>query len=167
MRPGHPPKFGDFEHLNRLTHALDPPFAVVDADALARNSTDLVRRAGGKPLRVATKSVRVRHVIERVLAHDGLTGATTYSLAESNWLADQGVGDILLAYPTTDREALRDLVADERRARTITLMVDGADTLDWIEHTLGTRRPPIRVCLEVDASMRVGSVHLGVRRSPV
>src|SRR5215207_6956582 len=50
----------DGERLDAATHALDPPFAVVDLDAFDANARDLLRRAGGKRLRLASKSVRVR-----------------------------------------------------------------------------------------------------------
>src|SRR5690606_33426838 len=97
----------------------------------------------------------------------GFAGVMSYSLAESVWLADHGVDDILLAYPTTSRAALRDLVAEEHRRRAITVMVDSPDHLTVIDDALGRTHPTVRVCLDVDASLRVGPLHLGVRRSPV
>jgi D-serine deaminase-like pyridoxal phosphate-dependent protein len=36
------------------------PFAFVDLDAMWANADDMVRRAGGKPIRVASKSLRCR-----------------------------------------------------------------------------------------------------------
>ncbi|MET1062433.1 MAG: amino acid deaminase/aldolase [Aeromicrobium sp.] len=156
-----------FERLLTATADLDTPFAVVDEPALQANADDLVRRAGGVPIRVASKSVRVRSIVERTLARDGFAGVMSYSLAESNWLVDQGIDDVLLAYPTTSRQALRALVADERRRAAITVMVDSVESLDHIDSLLGTAHPAIRVCIDVDSSLRLGPVHLGVRRSPV
>ena len=60
--------------LDRATADLDPPFAVVDLDAFDANAADLVRRAGGKPIRVASKSVRCRALLDRVLARAGFRG---------------------------------------------------------------------------------------------
>jgi len=155
------------ERLLRATASLDTPFAVVDAPALWANADDLVRRADGVPIRVASKSVRVRSIIERTLQGEGFAGVMSYSLAESNWLVDHGVDDVLLAYPTTSRNALNDLVSDERRLAAITIMVDSTETLDHLDSLLGAEHPVIRVCLDVDASLKLGPVHLGVRRSPV
>ena len=93
------------------------------------------------PIRVASKSVRVRSIIERTLARDGFAGVMSYSLAESNWLADHGIDDILLAYPTTSASALKDLVADDRRRAAITVMVDSAESLDHLDHLLGAGPP--------------------------
>jgi D-serine deaminase-like pyridoxal phosphate-dependent protein len=156
-----------FDRLLKATADLDTPFAVVDEPALWANADDLVRRAAGVPIRVASKSVRVRSIIEQTLARDGFAGVMSYSLAESNWLADHGIDDILLAYPTTSRAALADLIADDRRRAAITVMVDSTESLNHLDHLLGAGHPAIRVCIDVDASLKLGPVHLGVRRSPV
>lgn len=156
-----------FDRLLAATASLDTPFAVVDAPALQANADDLVRRAGGVPIRVASKSVRVRSIVEQTLRLDGFAGVMSYSLAESNWLVDHGIDDVLLAYPTTSRQALTDLVADDRRRAAITVMVDSTESLDHIDSLIGADHPPIRVCIDVDASLKIGPVHLGVRRSPV
>lgn len=149
------------------TRDLDTPFALIDEPALWANADDLVRRANGVPIRIASKSVRVRSIIEDTLARDGFAGVMSYSLAESNWLVDNGIDDILLAYPTTSRRSLDYLVADERRRAQITVMVDSTESLDHIDSLLGAGHPSIRVCIDVDSSLKVGPVHLGVRRSPV
>lgn len=149
------------------TADLSAPLAVIDTEALWANAADLLRRANGVPVRVASKSVRVRDIIDRTLALDGFAGIMSYSLAESNWLADLGHDDILLAYPTADVAALRDLVANDHRRASITLMVDGTGALDLIDAALGANHPEVRVCLDIDSSLKIGPVHLGVRRSPV
>src|SRR6201995_5007412 len=73
--------------LDRATADPDPPFAVVDLDALDTNADDLLRRAGGTPIRVASKSVRCRSVLRRVLGRPGFAGVLGYTLAEVLWLA--------------------------------------------------------------------------------
>ncbi|MFC5675908.1 alanine racemase [Aeromicrobium endophyticum] len=156
-----------FERLLDATSQIETPFALVDAPALWANADDLVRRAGGVPIRVASKSVRVRSIIEQTLARDGFAGVMSYSLAESNWLADHGFDDILLAYPTASRAALLDLVADDQRRAAVTVMVDSTESLDHIDALIGADHPAIRVCIDVDASLKLGPIHLGVRRSPV
>jgi D-serine deaminase-like pyridoxal phosphate-dependent protein len=156
-----------FERLLDATSQVETPFALVDAPALWANADDLVRRAGGVPIRVASKSVRVRSIVEQTLARDGFAGVMSYSLAESNWLADHGFDDVLLAYPTASRAALLDLVADDRRRAAVTVMVDSTESLDHIDALIGVDHPAIRVCIDVDASLKLGPIHLGVRRSPV
>ncbi len=156
-----------FERLLQATADLDTPFAVVDEPALWANADDLVRRAAGVPIRVASKSVRVRPIIERTLTREGFAGVMSYSLAESNWLVDHGIDDILLAYPTTSASALKALVADDHRRAAITVMVDSVESLDHIDHLIGAEHPAIRVCIDIDSALKIGPAHLGVRRSPV
>ncbi|MGK5113837.1 MULTISPECIES: amino acid deaminase/aldolase [unclassified Geodermatophilus] len=159
--------------LDRATVELDPPLAVVDLDALDANAADLVRRAAGRPVRVASKSVRCRAVLRRVLARPGFAGVLAYALAEALWLTggdDPVTTDAVVGYPTVDRAALRALLADPAAAGRVTLMIDSVDHLDVVDAVAAPgRRPPVRVCLDVDASLRAagGRVHVGVRRSPV
>ena len=115
------------EALNRATAALEPPFAVVDLDAFDRNAADLLRRAGGKPVRLASKSVRCRALIERALGA-GLQGILAFTLPEALWLAGHGHDDLVVAYPTVDRAALRELAAGPRER--VTVMVDCAEHLE-------------------------------------
>jgi D-serine deaminase-like pyridoxal phosphate-dependent protein len=159
--------------LDRATAALDPPLAVLDLDALDANADDLVRRAAGKPVRVASKSVRSRGVLRRVLARQGFGGVLAYSLPEALWLAggdDPVSTDVVVGYPSADRTALRQLAGDDAAAARVTLMVDSVAQLDLVDDVVPPgRRPELRICLDVDASLRTagGRVHLGVRRSPV
>lgn len=151
------------------TKDLDPPFAVVDLDAFDANGADLLRRANGKPIRVVSKSVRCRYLLERVLARPGFEGLMCYSLAEAVWHVEQGTTeDIVVAYPTADHGALRRLAADDRARAAISIMVDSPEHLDLVDAALGQGHPEIRVCLELDASWRpLPGVHVGTRRSPV
>ena len=159
--------------LERATASIDPPLAVLDLDALDANAHDLVRRAAGKPIRVASKSVRNRGVLRRVLARPGFAGVLAYSLPEALWLAggdDPVSSDVVVGYPTVHRAALRQLAADEQAAARVTLMVDSTAQLDLIDDVVpAAPRSRLRICLDVDASLRVagGRVHLGVRRSPI
>lgn len=159
------------DRLNRATADLDPPFAVVDLDAYWTNAGDMLRRAGGRPIRLASKSIRCRALLERTLASDdGFRGTLAFTLPEALWLADHGRRDLVVAYPTVDRSALRALAAREDDAG-IAVMVDGVEQLDLIDAAAqeagGTR--PIRVCIDADASWRPlgGRVHVGVKRSPL
>ena len=152
---------------------LEPPFAYVDLDALAANAHDMVSMAAGKPIRVASKSVRSVAVLRRVFElDDGFRGLLTFTAAESLWLGSQGFTDLVCAYPTTDRGSIRGL-ADLTEAEPDTapvLMVDSVEHLDLIESAAGSgRAAPVRVAIEVDAGWWPlgGRVKVGPKRSPV
>jgi len=157
-----------FESLAEATAHLDPPYAVVDLGALAANAHALVRRAIAKPIRLASKSVRCREITRTVLGLDGFRGILALTLPEALWLG-QDTTDVVVGYPTTHRAALRQLATDEELSRRVTLMVDSIEQLDFIESVVPAGGPPLRLCLDLDASLRLldGRVHLGMRRSPV
>src|SRR5215831_18287461 len=123
----------DRARYDRATAHLDAPLAIVDLEAFDANADDLLRRAGGKPVRVASKSVRCRALLERVLARDGFAGIMSFTLAESLWLAREGFDDVLLAYPSTDRDGYATLTGDPKLAAAVTVMVDDIGQLDLIE----------------------------------
>lgn len=150
------------------TAHLPAPMVVVDLQAFDANAADLARRAAGTPLRVATKSVRVPELIRRALGRSGFAGVMTFSLGEAMWLIAQGItDDALMGYPTMDRSALARLAEEEHLRQRVTLMIDNAAHIDHLAslHLVGTT--PFQVCLDVDASLRLGPIHLGVRRSPI
>lgn len=158
-------------HWRALTDAtahLPAPVAVIDREALRYNAMDMLVRSGGVPIRVATKSIRVRAVLDAVLRVPGYRGILSFTLAEALWLAEEH-NDIVLGYPTVDRVGLARLVADERAAARITLMVDDLAQLDLIDSVAApSARPRLRVAIDVDASLRTAALgHLGVRRSPL
>ncbi|MEW2546521.1 amino acid deaminase/aldolase [Streptomyces sp. NPDC047002] len=163
------PLASDRARYDRATAHLEAPLAVVDLDAFDANADDLVRRAGGKPIRVASKSVRCRALLERVMARDGFRGLMSFTLAESLWLARAGFDDVLLAYPSADRAAYAELAADPKLAGAVTVMVDDPAQLDLIDAARDGGREEIRVCLELDTSLRMlgGRVRIGPLRSPL
>ncbi|MEW2517594.1 amino acid deaminase/aldolase [Actinacidiphila alni] len=159
----------DRARYDRATAHLDAPVAIVDLDAFDANAADLVRRAGGKPIRVASKSVRCRALLERVLARDGFEGVMSFTLAESLWLARAGFTDVLLAYPSADRDGFAELAADPKLAAAVTVMVDDVAQLDLIDASRGGGAETVRVCLELDTSLRRlgGRLRIGALRSPL
>ncbi|MGE7390120.1 amino acid deaminase/aldolase [Streptomyces sp. NPDC004126] len=159
----------DRARYDRATAHLDAPLAIVDLAAFDANADDLVRRAGGKPVRVASKSVRCRALLERVLARPGFAGIMSYTLAESLWLARSGFEDVLLAYPSADRAGFAELAGDAKLARAVTVMVDDPAQLDLIDRARDGGAEEVRVCLELDTALHLfgGRVRVGARRSPL
>jgi D-serine deaminase-like pyridoxal phosphate-dependent protein len=169
----------DYIARNRLRTRLDAavaalpeppgtPIMVVDLDAFDANAADLVRRADGTPLRVASKSLRVPALIARALEVDGFHGVLALSLREALWLNEQQIcPDIVMGYPTVDRATLAKLVASPSAAGAITLMVDCAEHLDIVDSVRASKAVSIRVAIDVDAGLRMGGQHIGPKRSPL
>jgi D-serine deaminase-like pyridoxal phosphate-dependent protein len=160
------------ERYERIFAELEAPFAFVDLEAMWANAEAMLARAGEKPIRVASKSVRCRPLLEEILRRDErFAGLMTYTLPETLWLAEHGFDDLLLAYPTVDTESLGELalrsVADPAGAPIV--CVDSAAHLEAIESVLGADAGPVRVCIDVDAGWRAlgGRIEVGVKRSPL
>ncbi len=174
---------GAYERLERATADLDAPFALVDLDAFDANAADMESRAAPKPIRLASKSLRCRALQSRVLARPRFTGTLAFTLPEALWLAANGTTDLLVAYPTADRRALRALADGAVEGKfTVAVMVDSIEQLDLIDAVIagtgagvgadggaGDRAGPIRVCIDVDAGWWIlgGRVRVGAKRSPV
>ncbi|MEO7123849.1 MAG: alanine racemase [Lacisediminihabitans sp.] len=162
----HPEKY--WSGLAAATAEYDPPYGVISLQALAANAFSMLDRASGTTIRVASKSVRVRSVMDAVLALPGFSGILAYTLEEAIWLA-QDHDDIVIAYPTADRTALRRLAGDERLASRIAIMVDSEEQLDFVDALVPpNKRAEIRVCLDLDASYKSALLgHVGTYRSPL
>jgi D-serine deaminase-like pyridoxal phosphate-dependent protein len=166
-------------HRRRLAARLDQvvaalpasaaaPAYVVDLDAFDANADDLVRRAAGTPIRVASKSVRVPALLTRVLARPGFRGVLAYSLREALWLLDERTtDDLMLGYPVTDPGALGAFLGHPTAVDHVTLMVDDPAHLDLVDRARTGVERTVRVALDVDAGLKLGRGHVGVKRSPL
>jgi D-serine deaminase-like pyridoxal phosphate-dependent protein len=158
--------------LEQIFEDVEAPFAFVDLDAMWSNAEEMLGRAGAKPIRVASKSVRCRALLERILRRDErFAGLMTFTLPETLWLAGHGFENLLLAYPTADTAALGELalrsVANPAGAPIV--MVDCVEHLEAIESVLGAGAAPVRVCIDLDAGWwaLAGRIKVGPKRSPV
>ncbi len=155
-----------------LFESVQAPFAFVDLDAMRSNAASMLAMAGGKPVRVATKSVRSAPLTRRILDLDeGFRGLLAFTLPEALHLAELGFRDIVVAYPTADRAAISALAelsaADPDAAPAV--MVDSREQLDLIEGSIGSGPAEIKVCLDLDTSWWAlgGRVKIGPKRSPI
>lgn len=165
--------------LLRREERLSRPVGLLDLDAFDANARDLRARitpgAEHKQIRVASKSLRVRGALERALGMDGFTGVLAFTAEEAHWLVGCGVRDVVIGYPTADREAVRRIAADDLARAEITFMADSPEHAEMLSACTDDEHP-LRVCLELDAAFkpntvsRLGflpdSVRFGALRSP-
>jgi D-serine deaminase-like pyridoxal phosphate-dependent protein len=161
-----------YQRLETIFSEIQAPFAFVDLDAVWANAADMLRRSRGKPIRIASKSVRSRPVLERLLDLDpGFQGILGFTLPEAIWLWEQGFRDLVVAYPTADRACLTRLarITSEDPAAAPVVMVDSADHLDLLEEAAGSFVAPVRVAMDIDLSWWPlgGRLKIGPKRSPI
>jgi len=160
----------DYARLAKAIGDQRLPVALVDLDAFDANTTLIAGLANGKPLRVATKSVRCPALLDRIreLGGSSFRGLMTYTATETEFLATRGESDLLLAYPTmqpSDAAILARLNAAKTRARVVADDVAQVETLAVAARGANTEIP---IVIEVDMAFRpLGGAHLGVRRSPL
>ena len=157
-----------YEELEAIFAGTTAPFAFVDLDAMWSNAREMLGRAAGVPIRVASKSVRCRSLLASILDVDpGFRGLMTFTLPETLWLHGHGFRDLLVAYPSADREALAEIARlDDERPPIV--MVDSVEQLDLIE-AAARGGGSVRVCIDLDLSWWPlgGRLKVGVKRSPV
>lgn len=148
------------------------PALLVDRDAFDRNVRATAEKGSlaGKPLRLATKSVRSVALIERALELGAphLRGLLAFSIDEAVLLAGRGFEDIVVAYPSVDRRAIEAVAL--RAPRAVTLMVDELAHVEVLGSVATARGVKLKVAIELDVSYRPlagRDVHLGPRRSPL
>lgn len=149
---------------------LKGPLAFVDLQKFDRNAkkmADLVRPSG-LPIRIATKSLRVPELIQRALDSDPLyRGLMCFSAQEALFLAEKGFNDFLIAYPTVSTTDLAALKKIHDQGKDVYLVVDCTEHLEALSEVFKESQRPFRVLFEVDLSMRLGPLVVGVRRSPL
>lgn len=155
----------DHAYYARALEGRRLPAAFVDLELLRENAAALVRRAGGKPLRLATKSVRCVRLVRLVLEElPGFRGLMCFSAEEAVRLRALGLGDLLLGYPVVDPAALEELCAGPEP---VTLTVDCAEHVALAARAAQARGTRVPLCLDVDMSLSLPGLHFGVHRSPV
>jgi D-serine deaminase-like pyridoxal phosphate-dependent protein len=155
-----------YSYYKQIFQTRSLPLAYVDLDLLDQNVRQIAARAGGKRIRLASKSLRCVAMLRRILAADScFQGIMCFTAAEAAYLAEQGFTDLLIGYPawrTLDIEMVARAVATGTQ---ITLMIDSVAHVEQIEgvaRRLGVRLP---LCLEIDMSMDLPGLHFGAWRS--
>lgn len=144
------------------------PFAFVDLDLLARNINEVARRAAGKKVRLASKSLRCVAMLSRILAANPIfQGVMCYSAQEAAFLASRGFDDLLVGYPCWQEQDITTVALAVCGGAHITLMVDSLEHVERIEAIAAQHNARIPVCLEIDMSLDVPGLHFGVWRSSI
>jgi len=156
---------------NRYQEALrevSKPAAFVDLDFFDHNVRQVLERAGNKPIRVASKSIRCQALLDRVLqSHDRYQGVMAYHAREAVFLSRHGFDDILIAYPSCDSSDL-DAVAEEvALGKRLTLMVDSPEHIALANRAAKAKKVQLPLCIDVDMSTKFPGLHFGVQRSGI
>ncbi|MCS1350825.1 amino acid deaminase/aldolase [Mechercharimyces sp. CAU 1602] len=155
------------EYRTAFAH-IAKPFAYLDLDLLEENMKQIIQRAQGKRIRIASKSLRSVALIKRILsAADCFSGVMCFTIPEALYLSQQGLDDLLVAYPAWERSHLEQVLKLNSEGKVLTVMVDSSVHLKHLEDIARAHGGQFRVCIDVDMSLSLPALHFGVRRSPV
>lgn len=163
----------DWDGFRRVLSGERLPCALIDLEAMERNVERVRARVAGtgRTVRVASKSVRHRGLLRRILGRggDAFRGVLCYSAEEAAWLAEGGLDDLLIAYPTVQPRALDAVAGAVARGATIRCIVDSSDHVEALGAAARRAGLTLDAVIDLDVSYRPlgGRAHLGVRRSPL
>lgn len=144
------------------------PALILDRDKLNQNISDIAKRSDHLKVRIASKSVRCLPLLKYVLESSSkYQGILCFSAEEAVFLSQNGLDDLVVAYPTSQTEALDALAEEVKKGKKIYPMVDCAEHMRILKQTAKKHGITISYCLEIDMSMKIPAIHFGVMRSPI
>ncbi|MCH2045449.1 MAG: amino acid deaminase/aldolase [Saprospiraceae bacterium] len=158
----------DYSYYQKVLQKEEFPLAYVDLNLLDQNIKDILARAQEKKIRLASKSIRCRHILEYLLDYNQqFQGIMCFTAPEAVWLARAGFDDLLIAYPSYQKAHLEAVGQAVKKGKKIYLMVDRIEHLQRLQELGKNAKCTFLVCLDLDMSSRYPSIHFGVHRSSV
>ncbi len=155
------------QDLKELLKGKPLPLAWVDLNRLEANIKTLAQMASPLKIRLASKSIRCRSLIEKLLDQypDIFHGVLAYHPDEAMWLAEKGIKDIVVAYPYIrwfEQQTNADLNWDQ-----VTFMTDSIKHLDVLNEMAIKLNKKINICFDIDLSTSHFGIYFGVHRSSI
>jgi len=158
----------DYAYYKEVFAGRSMPFAYLDLDLLDQNIRLVAERAGGKRIRLASKSVRCVAVLRRILAANPcFQGIMCFTANEAVYLASQGFDDLLIGYPAWNAQDIAAVAQATLSGAHITLMIDSIDHVEQVEAVARDYNVRLPLCFEMDMSLNLPGLHFGVWRSPI
>lgn len=158
----------DYQYYKTVLHDVNKPCAYLDIDVLKTNIKHIAESNNQKRIRIASKSIRSVGVLKRILdASPVFKGIMCFTADEAIHLNDQGLDDLLIAYPIWNAYHLKQLAKRVSQNATITVMVDSYEHIDHLENIAKEVDGHFLVCIDIDLSSDIMGLHFGVHRSPI
>jgi D-serine deaminase-like pyridoxal phosphate-dependent protein len=158
----------DYAYYKQVFTGRPMPFAYLDLDLFNENIRQIAARAGGKHIRLASKSLRSVAALRRILAANAcFQGIMSYSAREAVYLAGQGFTDLLIGYPAWHEQDIAAVAEATKSGAQITFMVDSVAHVEQIERIAQRYDVRLPLCLDVDMTSDFPGLHFGVWRSPI
>ncbi|MCR8657784.1 amino acid deaminase/aldolase [Paenibacillus endoradicis] len=157
-----------YEQYKQTFKSIEKPFAYINLDLLDANMKAISLAAGSKKIRVATKSIRSVEILNRIMNADQVfQGLMCFTVKEATFLLKHGFDDILLGYPAWDEKDITSLILQAGDNKLVTFMVDSLHHVEQLQKIADQCKCQVRICLDIDMSVKYPFLHFGVRRSPI
>jgi D-serine deaminase-like pyridoxal phosphate-dependent protein len=158
----------DYNYYKTIFQNTQMPFAFVDMDLFNKNSEDIIKRAGTKKIRIASKSIRSLDLIKKIISANSIyQGVMCYHPLEAVYLSQNGLDDLLIAYPIYSEQHISAICKEIKKGKSIIAMVDLPEHAEQLNRIAEKENCILPVCMDIDMSSDFGSLHFGVRRSNV
>lgn len=158
----------DYKYYQSIFEGQPYPLAFVDLDLLEENAREILKRSKDKLIRVASKSVRCRSILERIFSiSDQFQGIMCFSVPEAVFLSENGFDDLLMGYPAWHEGEIRMACGQIRKGKKIIFMVDEKAHVDRLNEIGKAENVSIPVCIDGDMSVSYPGLHFGVLRSGI
>lgn len=155
-----------YSNYKQIFAEEEKPFAYVDLDFFDQNIKDILKRAGTKKVRIASKSIRCVELMKRILTYSPqYQGVMCFTALEAVWLSELGFDDLLVAYPTYQTKHIEAVAQVVKRGKKIYLMTDKEAHLIQINAVGAKLDVRIPVCMDLDMSSVFPGIYFGVYRS--
>ncbi len=140
-----------YEFYKSLFADHSMPLAFVDLDLLDLNIKAILERAGDKKIRLASKSIRSRSVLEHILQSDKrFQGIMCFTAGEAAWLAEMGLDDMLIGYPCLNKQDLYAISNQIAKGKKIVPMIDDVVQAELLNSIAKEKNITINVCIDID-----------------
>lgn len=147
---------------------ITKPCLFLDTHLFNENIQTILNASNGKKIRIASKSIRSLPILKDILNYSTtFQGVMCFTADEAIYLNNNGLNDLLIAYPVWDTNQLKKVAKRVSTGQTLTLMIDSIEHIKHLEHIASQNQQQFLVCLDIDLSTKYPGLHFGVHRSPI
>ena len=158
----------NYSYYKEIFKDTPMPYAFVDMELFDKNTEEIIKRAGDKKIRIASKSIRSVDLIKKILSSNSIfQGIMCYHPMEAIYLIENGLDDLLIAYPIFNEQHISALCKATNKGKTIIAMVDLPEQAKQLNRIAEQTNCILPVCMDIDMSSDFGFLHFGVRRSKI
>ncbi len=157
-----------YQYYREALKGIQMPYAFVDIDLFDRNIKDILRRAGNKKIRIASKSIRCVHLMRYIFEKSKqFQGIMCFTAEEAIFLSAKGFDDLLVAYPSWNEDTIKRVAQAVSAGKQIILMTDSEKHLLHLNKIASEFKVTLPICLDLDMSTSFPGIHFGVYRSSI